>query len=92
VPYGTPVTVATIQTIEQGEEAVRGLGFRQFRVRFHGDLVRIEIAKEELGAALKPEMARAFTEIFKPLGFLYVTLDLEGYRQGSLNAALHANA
>ena len=92
VPYGTPVTVETIQTIEQGEEAVRALGFRQFRVRFHGDLVRIEIAKEELGAALKPEMARAFTEIFKPLGFLYVTLDLEGYRQGSLNAALHANA
>jgi uncharacterized protein len=88
VPYGTPVTVETIQTIEQGEEAIRALGFRQFRVRFHGDLVRIEIAREELQSALNPEIARAFTAIFKPLGFLYVTLDLEGYRQGSLNAAL----
>jgi uncharacterized protein len=92
VPYGTPVTVKTIQTIEQGEEAIRALGFRQFRVRFHGELVRIEIAKEELAAALKPEMAREFTAIFKPLGFLYVTLDLEGYRQGSLNAALQVHA
>jgi uncharacterized protein len=88
VPYGTPVTVETIQTIEQGEEAIRALGFRQFRVRFHGELVRIEIAREELQSALNPEIARAFTAIFKPLGFLYVTLDLEGYRQGSLNAAL----
>lgn len=89
VPYGTPVTIQTIQTVEQGEEAVRALGFRQFRVRFHGELVRLEIAKDELAAALTPEMAQAFTGIFKPLGFLYVTLDLEGYRQGSLNAALH---
>jgi uncharacterized protein len=90
VPYGTPVTVKTIQTIEQGEEALRGLGFRQFRVRFHGDLVRIEIAKDEMGKALTAEMAAAFPGIFKPLGFLYVTLDLEGYRQGSLNAAIGA--
>lgn len=88
VPYGTPVTVETIKTIEQGEEAIRALGFRQFRVRFHGDLVRIEIAKDELPKALTPETAQAFTNIFKQLGFLYVTLDLEGYRQGSLNAAL----
>ncbi len=90
VPYGTKVTVDTIRTIEQGEEAIRALGFRQFRVRFHGDLVRIEIAKEELQRALTVESAKAFTEIFKSLGFLYVTLDLEGYRQGSLNAALAA--
>ncbi len=88
VPYGTAVTVKTIKTIEEGEEAIRALGFRQFRVRFHGDLVRVEISKEEMDAALKPEIAQAFVEIFKPLGFLYVTLDLEGYRQGSLNAAL----
>lgn len=88
VPYGTPVTMQTIKTIEQGEEAIKALGFRQFRVRFHGDLVRIEVAKEEMPQALSPEMAAAFSAIFKPLGFLYVTLDLEGYRQGSLNAAL----
>lgn len=92
VPYGTPVTIKTIQTIEQGEEALRALGFRQFRVRFHGDLVRIEVAKEEMPKALTPEMAAAFSKIFKPLGFLYVTLDLEGYRQGSLNAALLPSA
>jgi uncharacterized protein len=88
VPYGTPVTPQTIRTIEQGEEAIRALGFRQFRVRFHGELARIEVAKEELPRALTPETAQAFSAIFKQLGFLYVTLDLEGYRQGSLNAAL----
>jgi uncharacterized protein len=88
VPYGTPVTPETIKTIEQGEEAIRALGFRQFRVRFHGELVRIEIAQEELLKAMTAENAKAFSAIFKQLGFLYVTLDLEGYRQGSLNAAL----
>ncbi|MGC2657742.1 MAG: ATP-dependent sacrificial sulfur transferase LarE [Bryobacteraceae bacterium] len=88
VPYGTPVTVETIRTIEQGEEAIRALGFRQFRVRFHGDLVRIEIAKDEMDKALTAASASAFSAIFRQLGFLYVTLDLEGYRQGSLNAAL----
>jgi pyridinium-3,5-biscarboxylic acid mononucleotide sulfurtransferase len=88
VPYGTPVTPQTIRTIEQGEEAIRALGFRQFRVRFHGELARIEVAKEELSRALTPETAQAFSAIFKQLGFLYVTLDLEGYRPGSLNAAL----
>jgi uncharacterized protein len=89
VPYGTPVTLETIRTIEEGEEAIRALGFRQFRVRFHGELVRIEVAKNELPNALTTESAEAFAAIFKQLGFLYVTLDLEGYRQGSLNAVLH---
>lgn len=88
IPYGTPVTLENVKTVELGEEAVRRLGFRQFRVRFHGKLVRIEIAKEELARALTPEMAQSFVEIFKPLGFHYVTIDLEGYRQGSLNAVL----
>jgi uncharacterized protein len=90
IPYGTPVTIQNVKTVEVGEEAIRALGFRQFRVRFHTDLVRIEIAPEELERALAPEMARAFTAIFKPLGFHYVTLDLEGYRQGSLNSVLTA--
>jgi len=88
VPYGTPVTEETVKTVERGEEAIRALGFRQFRVRFHGELVRIEIAKDELDKALTPVMAQAFVEIFKPLGFHYVTIDLEGYRQGSLNSVL----
>jgi uncharacterized protein len=89
IPYGTPVTPETVKTVERGEEAVRALGFRQFRVRFHGELVRIEVDKDELATALTPEMARAFVEIFKPLGFHYVTIDLEGYRQGSLNSVLN---
>jgi pyridinium-3,5-biscarboxylic acid mononucleotide sulfurtransferase len=88
IPYGTPVTPETIKTVENGEEAIRALGFRQFRVRFHGELVRIEIAKEEMPRALTVEMAQTLTEIFKPLGFHYVTLDLEGYRLGSLNSVL----
>lgn len=88
IPYGTPVTIQTIKTVEAGEESLKELGFRQFRVRFHGDLVRIEIDRAELSRALDLEMAGKLTAIFKPLGFHYVTLDLEGYRQGSLNAPL----
>jgi len=88
IPYGTPVTIENVKTVDRGEDAVRALGFRQFRVRFHGDVVRIEIAPDELERAMTAEMASRFTAIFKDLGFLYVTLDLEGYRQGSLNAAL----
>jgi pyridinium-3,5-biscarboxylic acid mononucleotide sulfurtransferase len=92
VPYGTAVSVETIRTIEAGKEALRALGFRQFRVRFHGELARIEIAREELSNALNLETADALTKIFKQLGFVYVTLDLEGYRQGSLNAMLSSRA
>lgn len=88
IPYGTPVTVETVKTVESGEEELTALGFRQFRVRYHGDLVRIEIAREELERALSLQMAGRLVEIFKPLGFHYVTLDLEGYRQGAMNAAL----
>ena len=91
VPYGTPVTPETVKTVEQGEEAIRALGFRQFRVRFHGELVRIEVAPDELARALTPDMAQAFVAIFKPLGFHYVTIDLEGYRQGSLNSVLKSH-
>jgi uncharacterized protein len=88
VPYGTPVTPQTVKTVETGEEAIKALGFRQFRVRFHGELVRIEIAREEMERALTLEVSQQFTAIFKPLGFHYVTLDLEGYRQGSMNEVL----
>jgi uncharacterized protein len=87
-PYGTPVTKENVKRVEDGEEAIKALGFRQFRVRFHGELARIEIAPDEMAKALTPEMARKFVEIFKPLGFHYVALDLEGYRQGSLNEVL----
>jgi uncharacterized protein len=88
IPYGTPVTIENIKTVEKGEEEVKALGFRQFRTRFHGELVRIEIAPEELPKALSLEMTGKLTAIFKRLGYKYVTLDLEGYRQGSLNEVL----
>ena len=89
IPYGTPVTIQNVKTVETGEEEIKALGFRQFRVRFHGEVVRIEIAREEMERALTMEMAQRFTAIFKALGFKYVTLDLEGYRQGSLNEVLN---
>jgi pyridinium-3,5-biscarboxylic acid mononucleotide sulfurtransferase len=88
IPYGTPVTIQNVKTVDRGEDAIRALGFRQFRVRFHGDIVRLEISPDELPRAMSIEMAQQFTSIFKKLGFHYVTLDLEGYRQGSLNAVL----
>ena len=88
IAYGIEVTPERLAVVEQGEEALRQLGFRQFRVRYHEKLARLEIAPEELPRALTPEMARQFVEIFKRLGFTYVTLDLEGYRQGSLNTHL----
>ena len=89
IPYGTPVTIENVKTVETGEEEIKALGFRQFRVRFHGEVVRIEIAREEMEKALTMEMAAKFTAIFKKLGFKYVSLDLEGYRQGSLNEVLN---
>ena len=85
IAYGIEVTPERLETVEQGEAELRRLGFRQFRVRHHDELVRIEIAPEELPRALSPEMAQKLTQIFKSLGFRFVTLDLEGYRQGSLN-------
>jgi uncharacterized protein len=88
IEYGRPVTTEALMQIEKGEDALRALGFRQFRVRHHGEIARIEIAREELPKAMTPEMAREFTRTFKGLGFTYVTLDLEGFRSGSMNAIL----
>ncbi|HET9178687.1 MAG TPA: ATP-dependent sacrificial sulfur transferase LarE [Terriglobia bacterium] len=88
IAYGIEVTPERLAVVEKGEEALRALGFRQFRVRHHDTLVRLEIAPDELPRALTPEMAVKFVEIFKPLGFNFVTLDLEGYRSGSLNTHL----
>jgi pyridinium-3,5-biscarboxylic acid mononucleotide sulfurtransferase len=90
IEYGRPVTREALEVVERGEDAVRALGFRQFRVRHHGDIVRIEIAREELEHALDPAMAAEFTAIFKALGFKFVTLDLEGFRSGSMNSLLPA--
>jgi len=90
LPYGTEVTPERLALVEKGEAALRELGFRQFRVRLHDKLARVEIAPDELARAMTPEMGLAIAEKLKAAGFLYVALDLEGYRQGSLNAALEA--
>jgi uncharacterized protein len=88
VPYGTEVTPERLSLVERGEAALRALGFRQFRVRLHDKLARVEIAPDEMPRALTPEMAAAIAKELKAVGFAYVSLDLEGYRQGSLNETL----
>ena len=88
IEYGRAVTREALDVVERGEDAIRALGFRQFRVRHHGEIVRIEIAQDELDRALDPTVATQFTAIFKQLGFKFVTLDLEGFRSGSMNILL----
>jgi uncharacterized protein len=88
LPYGTEVTTERLGLVERGEAALRALGFRQFRVRLHDRLARVEISPEEMPRALAPEMAAAMADQLKAAGFTYVALDLEGYRQGSLNETL----
>jgi pyridinium-3,5-biscarboxylic acid mononucleotide sulfurtransferase len=88
LPYGTEVTEERLALVERGEAALRNLGFRQFRVRLHDKLGRVEVAPEELPRALNVEMAASISAALKQAGFAYVTLDLEGYRQGSLNEIL----
>lgn len=88
IEYGREVTRDALTAIEAGEEALRELGFRQMRVRHHGEIVRIEVSREELDRAFSAEIAAKLVPIFKKLGFKYVTLDCEGYRSGSMNAVL----
>jgi uncharacterized protein len=88
LPYGTEVTLERLGLVERGEAALRDLGFRQFRVRLHEKLARVEIAPEELPRAMSPEVAASIAARLKAAGFTYVALDLEGYRQGSLNETL----
>ncbi|MDH3211555.1 MAG: ATP-dependent sacrificial sulfur transferase LarE [Myxococcales bacterium] len=88
LPYGTEVTRERLRQVEEGEERLRGLGFRQVRLRHHGPLARVEIEPSELPRALDPATASAIVAAIKPLGFRWVSLDLEGYRTGSLNEVL----
>ena|SRR5579884_2097177 len=90
IEYGRPVTREALSAVERGEDALRKLGFRQFRVRHHGQIARIEIAREELPKAFDLDMAEKLVTIFKELGFSYVTLDLQGFRSGSMNALIPA--
>jgi len=88
IPYHAEVTDEKLRTIERAEEALRALGFRVFRVRHHDDLARIEIARDEMARALEPETAAAIVRALKAAGYKYVSLDLQGYRMGSLNEGL----
>jgi uncharacterized protein len=88
LPYGTEVTSERLRQVEEGEERLRRLGFEQVRLRHHGDVARIEVDPHELARALDPAIARAMVDALKPLGFRWVSLDLEGYRTGSLNEVL----
>jgi uncharacterized protein len=88
VPYGTAVTPELLAKIDRAEAVLRALDFRQFRVRAHGELARIEIAPDELARGFEPAIARQIGDGVKRAGFAFVTVDLEGYRQGSLNSLL----
>jgi uncharacterized protein len=88
VPYGQVVTIEKLSMVDKAEIALKELGFRQVRVRHHGEVARIEVAEEELPRALDSEMAGRMSAALKALGFRYVALDLEGYRTGSLNEVL----
>lgn len=90
IEYGRPVTRENLSQVEQAEEALHALGFEQVRVRHHGNLARIEIARPELARALSIDMLDRITAALHPLGFLYVTLDTQGYRSGSMNDVLPA--
>jgi pyridinium-3,5-biscarboxylic acid mononucleotide sulfurtransferase len=91
IAYGVPVTIERLSKVERGEAILRKLGFREFRVRIHDDLARLEIAPEELEKALRLEITERLANDFKNLGFRYVTLDLNGYRSGAMNEVLKKN-
>jgi uncharacterized protein len=88
IPYHSEVTDEKLRAIERAEEILSALGFRQSRVRHHGTVARIELPPGDMARALDPEVRDRILEGFKPLGFAYITLDLQGYRTGSLNEPL----
>jgi uncharacterized protein len=91
IPYGTPVTLEILQMIAEGEKFLRTLGLGQLRLRHHGDIARIEVTKQEIGILLKDEIRLKIVQRLKSLGYKYVTLDLAGYRTGSLNIGLESS-
>lgn len=92
IEYGRPVTAEALHQVERAEEHLHALGFTQVRVRHHGELARIEIARPDLPRALSLEMLDHMTALLKALGFKYIALDTEGYRTGSMNAVLPVSA
>ena len=87
-PYGTKITEERLKKVERGEELLRSMGFVQFRVRYHGETVRIEVAPSDIAAMLDTGLRERVVAAFKEIGFVYVTLDLEGYRTGSMNEVI----
>ena len=92
IEYGRPVTFENLSQVERAEDALHALGFAQVRVRHHGDLARIEIAREDLARALTFPMLDGITAALRPIGFTYITLDTQGYRSGSMNDVLPVSA
>lgn len=88
IAYGLPVTIERLSKVERGEEFLRLQGFREFRVRVHDELARLEISPDEMRRALEPEMTGKLAEKFRNLGFRYVTIDLHGFRSGAMNEVL----
>ena len=88
IAYGVPVTIERLSKVEAAERFLRNNGFREFRVRVHGELARIEIAKSELSRALSEDFANRVSEKLKEIGFKYVTLDLQGFRSGAMNEVI----
>ena len=88
IAYGVPVTIERLSTVDRGEEILRELGFREFRVRHHDSLVRLEIAPAEMPRALRLDVVEDLARRFRELGFKYVTLDLQGFRSGAMNEVL----
>lgn len=89
IPYGTRIEPDILRRLDKAERFIKELGFRQVRVRHHGEIARIEVEPEEITRLASPEIRRQVTEQFKELGYLYTTMDLGGYRMGSMNAALN---
>lgn len=88
IAYGLPVTPENLAMVERAEDVLRGLGFRVFRVRHHGDIARVEIAREEMARVVSGDLASRIAAELKALGFKFVALDLEGFRSGSMNSVL----
>ncbi|HEV7472873.1 MAG TPA: ATP-dependent sacrificial sulfur transferase LarE [Pyrinomonadaceae bacterium] len=88
IAYGVPVTIERLAAVDQGEEILRELGFREFRVRHHDSLVRLEISAAEMERALRLDVTDVLARRFRELGFKYVTLDLHGFRSGAMNEVL----
>ena len=88
VPYGTPITLEALEMIRAGEKIIRGLGFPVVRLRHHGELARIEVPAGDIPRLLKPAVARRVAAKLKSVGYLWVAVDVEGYRMGSLNRAV----